>query len=281
VLKDVLIWAIKNGLNIQILFPDYHLPESYQDVISQYEHVAIRHLGASNYADIYVTYSVVEIETSDNISAPIILHTSITDFISNCQDISNILPKLNRLNIVFDDIYAFTDEMSAPYENALTYIADKIIELYRQDKSVQFNLITDRIMLSEMNNCNAGIESITIAPNGQFYVCPAFYISEGKSCGNYQKGVYLANQHLYSLQYAPICRECDAFHCRRCVMLNKQLTFEINTPGHQQCVMAHVERKVSKKLLDEIRRFGTYAPNINIPQLNYNDPFDKILNQSK
>lgn len=280
-LDNALVWGIKNGLNIQILFPEYQLPDSYQNLISQYEHTAIRYINDSNPADIYVASCIEEVEPFDNISAPIILHISIADLISSYHLISNLLSKLSRLNIVFDDIQNFTDEMSAPYEDALIYIADKIIELYRQDKMVQLNLITDRVMLSTMNNCNAGIESITLSPNGKFYVCPAFYLSNEKSCGSPQNDILLPNQQLYKIKYAPICRECDAFHCKRCVMLNKQFTFEINTPGHQQCLMSHIERKVSKKLLDEIRHYGTYAPNVSIPQLDYNDPFDKIINQSR
>ena len=132
-----------------------------------------------------------------------------------------------------------------------------------------------------MNNCNAGVDSITVAPNGNFYICPAFYLSNDRACGNSVDGVNIPNNHLYQIERAPICRECDAYHCRRCVKLNKQLTLEINTPGHQQCVMAHVERKVAKLLLNEIRKYGEYAPNVSIPDIDYNDPFYKIINQRK
>jgi CXXX repeat peptide maturase len=281
VLKDGLIWGIKNGLNIQILYPEYPLSKSYDDLINEFEHIEIRPLADSKAADIFIAKNIDEIQSYDNISFPVVLHCNISEFLARYTDIAGLLSKVARLNIFFNDIPNFAEDKILPYEQALTSIANKIIELYLIDKPVQFNLITDRTMLSEMNNCNAGVDSITISPDGQLYVCPAFYLSNSKSCGNLRDGVNLLNDQLYKIQYAPICRICDAYHCRRCVMLNQQLTLEINTPGHQQCVMSHIERKVSKKLLDEIRRYGEYASNVSIPEIDYNDPFYKIINRQK
>jgi CXXX repeat peptide maturase len=281
VLEEALTWGIKNGLNIQILYPEYPIPESYQTLIKNFEHIEIRPLAGSNAADILITKSIDEIKSCDKIPVPVVLHCTISEFLSQYKDIATILTKVPRLNILFDDIPNFTDDKILPYESALTLIAKRLIELYIDDKPVQLNLITDRMMLSEMNNCNAGVDSITIAPNGKFYVCPAFYLSKSESCGNLHDGVKLLNEHLYKIQFAPICRICDAFHCRRCVMLNQQLTLEINTPGRQQCVMSHIERKVAKKLLDEIRRYGEYAPHVSIPEIDYIDPFDKIVNEKR
>lgn len=31
-------------------------------------------------------------------------------------------------------------------------------------------------MLDRMNNCGAGDTTITLAPDGKFYICPAFYL---------------------------------------------------------------------------------------------------------
>jgi fructose 1,6-bisphosphatase len=45
--------------------------------------------------------------------------------------------------------------------------------------------------------------------------------------------------------------------------------------------MSHIERKVAKKLLDEIRRYGEYAPHVSIPEIDYIDPFDKIVNEKR
>ncbi len=279
-LKESLIWAVKNGVNIQVLYPKYSLPESYQSLIDEFEHIEIRPLEDSNTADIWVANDIYEINSFDGISSPLVLQLTISDFLSQYKIIAEILPKVPRLNIFFTDVPSFSDNMEQQYEDALTYIANKIVELYLDNNLAQFNLITDRTMLSEMNNCNAGVDTLTVSPDGNFYICPAFYLSNHKPCGGVDEGISIPNRQLYKISHAPICRICDAYHCRRCVKLNKDLTLEVNTPGHQQCVMSHIERKVAKRLLDEIRRYGEYASHVSIPEIDYNDPFDKIVNQT-
>lgn len=280
ILEKALIWGIKNGLNIQILYPRYELPKGYQTLIDNFEHIEIRCLNKMHDADIWVANNLSELELYEHIVSPVILHLSIFEFISKYQEISVILPKVKRLNIFFTDVHKFTDDMEKLYEYALNHLANTIERLYIAYHPIQFNLITDRTMLTAMNNCNAGTDSITIAPNGNFYICPAFYFAKDRECGNIRDGVFIPNPRLFDIKNAPICRICDAFHCRRCVYQNKILTNEINTPSHQQCVMSHTERRVSKNFLEKIRRFGQYAPQVVIPPLEYNDPFDKLFKQS-
>lgn len=279
VLESTMMWGIKNGLNIQILYPRYELPKGYQTLIDNFEHIEIRGLNKAHDADIWVANSLSELGQYEYIVSPVILHLSISEFLSQYQEIGLILPRVKRLNISFSDVHKFTDCMEMLYESALNHLANTIERLYIADHPIQFNLITDRTMLTAMNNCNAGIDSLTVAPNGNLYICPAFYLSKDKECGNIRDGVSIPNQRLFDIKNAPICRLCDAFHCRRCVYLNKTLTNEVNTPSHQQCVMSHIERRISKKFLEKIRSFGQYAPDVVIPPLEYNDPFDKLINK--
>ena len=133
-----------------------------------------------------------------------------------------------------------------------------------------------------MNNCNAGWENITLAPDGKFYVCPAFYQSDSQTTiedkalaiGDLQNGLDIKNPQLYKLSHAPLCRNCDAYQCKRCVWLNRKTTFEVNTPSHEQCVVAHLERNASRKLLQSIRKHGEFIPEVDIKEINYLDPFD-------
>lgn len=279
VLESSLNWGVKNGLNIHILYPKYEIPLDYQSLIDNFEHIEIRELSKENDADIYVANNYFELNKFEYIASPVIMHFTILDFLRQYQAIGTIIPKVKRLNICFTDVQNFTDDLESCYETALTYLANIIERLYFENNLVQFNLITDRAMLISMNNCNAGIDFITVAPDGNFYICPAFYLSKDKVCGNLSNGVYIPNQRLLTIDKAPICRLCDAFHCRRCIYLSKSLTNEVNTPSHQQCFMSHIERRVSKKLLDSIRRYGQYAPDVEIPQLEYNDPFEKLINK--
>ena len=120
-----------------------------------------------------------------------------------------------------------------------------------------------------MNNCNAGIESITLAPNGNLYLCPGFYYDDEESVGNLDDGINIKNQQLLRLDHAPLCRICDAYQCKRCIWLNKKTTIEVNTPSHEQCVMAHLERNQSRLLLTELQEHGLYDNKQEIKEISY------------
>ncbi len=275
-LKSGLLWGVKQGMDIQILFPDDDLPDDYNAVMADYDFVSIRSELKSE-ADIVVLKSWMSLHNLNRVSTPAILHTTINEFLNNYNLIVDHLWKFSRLNVSFSDVCNFRDEDVKSYEKALMTISDKIIENYQSGGLSQFNLLTDRIILSDMNNCNAGVESITLAPDGKFYICPAFYLAESSSVGDPVVGVHIPNQRLLQIENAPICRICDAFQCRRCVWLNKKLTNEMNTPGHEQCIMSHIERRVSGNLLERMRLYGEFAPDISIPDLDYLDPFEKII----
>jgi len=50
---------------------------------------------------------------------------------------------------------------------------------------------------------------------------------------------------------------------------------EVNTPSHEQCVVAHLERNASQNLLTSIRKHGVFLPEMQIKEIDYLDPFDK------
>ena len=86
-----------------------------------------------------------------------------------------------------------------------------------------------------------------------------------------QTGLDIKNRQLYRLEYAPLCRVCDAFQCKRCIWLNRKTTGEVNTPSHEQCVAAHLERNASRKLLND---WQDYFPDKKIEPVDYLDPFE-------
>ena len=102
-----------------------------------------------------------------------------------------------------------------------------------------------------MSNCNAGWKSITLAPNGKYYICPDFfYADEEDSCGDIENGLDIKNPLLYKLNHAPLCRDCGAYHCQRCVFLNKKKTLEVNIPSYEQCAKADIELSISKQFYE-------------------------------
>ena len=92
--------------------------------------------------------------------------------------------------------------------------------------------------------------------------------------GDLNTGLDIKNPQLYKLSHAPLCRQCDAYQCKRCIWLNRKTTLEVNTPSHEQCVMTHLERNASRDLLTNIRKHGQFMPEVDIKEISYLDPFD-------
>lgn len=284
-LKAGILFGMKENLNIQFVYPDYELPEEYKDAIDTIDHVDIVSLGNKDdeileNADITVIDSWEDVTENLEGDRVYVLRTSKDNLFKNYQKLIEVLPKVERINVVLTDIPEFKDEDFERYKEILAEISASIATEYLNGKSPQTNLLTDRMVLNEMNNCNAGDEVITLAPDGKFYICPAFYLQGSKPEGDLKEGLKIRNQQLFKLSYAPICRKCDAFQCKRCVWLNELQTLEVNTPGREQCVVSHLERNESRRLLAKIREHGVFMPEIEIKEIDYLDPFE-IVNQWK
>lgn len=284
-LKAGILFAMKENLMIQFVYPDYDLPQDYKDTIHSIDHSKIVPVACKENGDVIVINGWNELKGYSFVrNSAYVLRTDKENLFSNLQDIKSILASVTRLNIVITDIETFNDEDFEKYQECLNSLSENIEKLYVSGESPQLNILTDRMLLDSMNNCNAGWENITLAPDGKFYVCPAFYLADddedfglGKakfSIGDLQDGLDIKNPQLYKLSHAPLCRNCDAYQCKRCVWLNRKTTYEVNTPSHEQCVAAHLERNASRDLLLNIRKHGTFLPDKEIKEINYLDPFD-------
>lgn len=276
-LKKAILFGMKENLMIQYVYPEYELPEEYNEVIESIDHIKI---GRE-----VVVYNEVPISiTAENA----VLRLSIAELISKQYDIAALLPQAKRLNICLTDIDLFEDEQIDDYKNALATLNAVLVNQFKSGKQPQVNIITDRLQLTEMHNCGAGVTNITLAPNGKFYLCPAFYYDEKKgitnrlnhhkpsserSVGDLENGIVIPNPQLLKLDHAPLCRICDAYHCNRCIWLNQKLTWDNNTPSHQQCVLAHLERNAARDLQLKLKEEGFLVEN-EIKQITYLDPFD-------
>lgn len=154
-------------------------------------------------------------------------------------------------------------------------------EEYKAGSLAEINFITDRMMLVNMNNCDAGITHLTVAPNGSLYLCPGFYYDNpGNSLGDLENRYEIKNSRLLKLDHAPLCRTCDAYHCKRCIYLDKKITLELNTPSHEQCVISHIERNTSGRLLETLKPSqAMFREFTTIPGIPYLDPFDLAAGQ--
>ena len=297
ILKDGIKYAMLENLTIQFVYPEYSLPEEYNDIIDTIDHCKIVPSTSidsklRNEADVVVFSDWTGMQFYPFIQGQsYILRTSKLDFFDRFLFLKDVLSKVSRLNVVLTDIETFDEQDFKKYEEILTSLSSIVEQMFVDGKSPQLNLLTDRMVLSEMNNCNAGENNITLAPDGKFYVCPAFYnlptidghertmgdiCNKGYNIGNIYDGLDIKNPQLYKLAYAPICRDCDAYQCKRCILLNRKMTYEVNTPSHEQCVVAHLERNASRKLLNSIRKHGSFlTEQEGIKEIDYIDPFEK------
>lgn len=276
-LKDGICYAMKENLNIQFVYPNYKLPKEYLAAIDSIDHTDIYPAEMSDNADVVVFDSLIA--AKDYVFKEEVAYLIRTDKVSLFNEykiIGEILDKVTRLNVVITDIETFTEDDFMAYKSLLSNLAERVEQIYVSGKSPQLNLLTDRIMLEKMNNCGAGDTSVTLAPDGKFYVCPAFYLSaDGYTIGDMVNGLEIKNSQLYRLDHAPLCRRCDAWQCKRCIWMNRKTTLEVNTPSHEQCVVAHLERNASRKLLIDIRKHGKFMfGSEDIKEIDYLDPFD-------
>ena len=274
-LESGILFAMKENLMIQFVYPDYELPQEYKDTIETIDHSKIvsslcEDESLRDEADVIVYHDWTGLSFGKfEEGKSYVLRTTKADLFERYLFVKDVLSKVTRLNIVITDIESFKEE-----DFDLSGCLEK---LYADGQTPQLNILTDRMMLSGMNNCGAGDTNITLAPNGKFYVCPAFYYENEADCiGDLEHGLDIKNKQLYRLDHAPICSHCDAYQCKRCIWLNQKTTLEVNTPSHEQCVVAHLERNASRELLSRLRKHGTFLPEQeDIKEIDYLDPFDK------
>ena len=161
------------------------------------------------------------------------------------------------------------------YKDQLIIIKDFLILHERED--VHFDVLTDILQKEEINGCYAGERSFTISPEGRIYVCAAYYSENSltNSIGTIKEGITsLKDDRLYTLDYSPLCKICDSYQCARCHYLFKEGTNEINVPPSYLCKKEHIEREVSRQLVE-----GGYNSKKEIIEHDYLDPMEEFLKQ--
>lgn len=279
ILKKGIHHALIENLYVQVVYPDYKLNEDYTAVLDSVDKIgmaSVRSLNA-NSADVLIVEDRDDmLQQNSNPEGTYIIRSSKISLFERYALLLDFIKKVKRVNLVLTDIDTFSNNDFAIYKDVLRAISDSIVTRFQKDGILsEVNILTDRITLNQMNNCNAGIDSVTLAPNGNFYVCPGFYYDE-KAVGNIYSGLCIKNPQLLMIENAPICSQCDAYQCKRCVWLNKKTTLEINTPSHEQCVVSHIERNASRELLIRLKNSG-FMTDSKIKRIGYLDPFEKYF----
>ncbi|HBC30313.1 MAG TPA: CXXX repeat peptide maturase [Clostridiales bacterium] len=199
------------------------------------------------------------------------------NIINLAESIKKLLTNSSRININLK-IFNKTFDLDL-YEGQLKRVVDIILQYKRNGKTKEINRITDRLYLDRMDNCEFGNYNFAVAPNGKFYICPAFYFNEPESdIGSLDEGITLIDKDIFKLHKSAYCSQCDSFQCNRCIYLNKKFTNEFNTPSSLQCKISHLERKMSLLLLEKLKAEKINVPNmINIEDIDYADPVELVI----
>ena len=161
-LKSAILFAMKENLMIQFLYPNYELPQEYKEVIHSIDHSDIvsslcEDSVLKNNADVVVFDDWTGMDTygfkKDGVY---VIRTSKADFFERYLFLLRPLTKVSRLNVVITDIDTFNNDDFNTYKKILTVLSEKIENLYYERVFSQLNILTDRMMLEKMNNFNAG-----------------------------------------------------------------------------------------------------------------------------
>jgi uncharacterized protein len=281
ILEKFLHLAKEERYYVNFIYPHHEIGDSYKKLIAEHKFQVTRPYMKENSKSTLENREIFVFKMNQPIEpgfscVNVILHMKKDEL----KFLENYVTKLFsngiiRINLVIDDLSIWSDEDLRLYQEVLTGISKVIIVLLVKGQQRNLNVITDRLILDKMNNCNAGLEHITLGPDGKLYLCPAFYYKNQPLA---QRKLQIPGElkRLLNLDNAPICSGCDAYQCRRCFFFNFLHTEELNIPGQKQCTISHIEREVSRMHQEKLiaKKMLPY-PNRNlIVELKYTDPFE-------
>lgn len=278
-LSSVIEYARKNAYSINFLYGNSKLPDEYNELIEDCNHLKIVPLKLKDHYD----NALIVINRDDwhltknlekNNSCLFNLRIEREDLPTLAEIVLSLNGTYKKLNLFLLGIDKYTEQDLDVYKEQLEIINREISIVSESNEFIELSFLTDRLFLTKMNNCDAGVNHFTFAPNGKMYVCPGFYYERiDDYIGDVEGITDLKNGNLFKFEYAPLCSKCDAYHCKRCVFLNKKTTLEVNTPSHEQCVISHLERNSSKKLAEQFDEQELKNSGMNIiPDIDYLDP---------
>ncbi len=283
-LKKIVFYGLTENLSLNLIMGNEPLTNSQREILKWSDYVIYRSPKASFTSD-EKTMDAFDFETDvwteDYQPTENLILRIHKDNLSKLPEwLEEHSESVGRISLFIKGVEQMTDSDLDAYHEVLTKLKAWLPER-EEKKPLELSILTDRLQLTETNHCDAGIKHVTIAPDGVFYVCPGFYYRENNKdfvisdIDTVLKTheLPIKNKQLYKLDHAPICEGCDAYHCRRCVFLNKETTLEVNTPSRQQCVMAHLERNASRDLIEPL----FLQEMVTIREIDYLDPFDELM----
>lgn len=273
-------FAEAQALELHIVYGENPLPEAHQQLLKATPHVRIlpfkdeKRFGEHDIVVLHATPALASLSLKDTPVTHLILKIPVADISGLYAFIENNYRFAKRISVIFDGIAGADENTLNELRLSLNRLRPLLYKIFKREELTEIGFVSDRILLTEMNNCNAGITHITLAPDGSFYICPGFYYNGGATIGTCKDGIAIKNPQLYHYDHAPVCKKCDCYQCKRCVYLNKLTTLEVNTPSHAQCVVSHHERNLSGILLGKLHKRGKFINMPEIAPLFYLDPVE-------
>lgn len=147
-----------------------------------------------------------------------------------------------RINIVIQDIELWSDTDFINYEKQLDLIYNMLSEQSPLEELPDINILTDKFEGLDDNQCTAGVDTFTLAPNGKVYTCPGFYFdNESSEIGT------INNFKTMSIINSYRCNSCKN-KCLGCKFKNKKTTNEYSIPSDKQCRISEIQNRCSNKL---------------------------------
>ncbi|MCL2646422.1 MAG: radical SAM peptide maturase, CXXX-repeat target family [Phycisphaerales bacterium] len=294
-LQKLVYYGLTNNLTLNVIVGNEPLSPEFRNALNECDHVLLRPIAAKENHAADTSLDVFDFETdtwNDSFSGTSLILRMNRENLPKLPDwLAKHSLAYDRISLFIKNLAQANEEDFTTYRSVLESVAAWLPER-EEKKPLELSFLTDRLMLTEPNHCDAGIKHLTVSPDGGFYLCPGFYylgISEAKpNSANPRKitdidtvlkthEIPIKNKQLLQLDHAPICEKCDAYHCKRCIFLNRETTLEVNTPSRQQCVYAHLERNTSRTLIEPL----FLKEDVSIPEIDYLDPFDKLMKKDK
>lgn len=151
--------------------------------------------------------------------------------------------KVPRINIIKRSVTSWDSEDLNLYCNEIA------IYTSYSGNGVQVSVnIFDHKENATSQQCQAGRSDFSLAPNGSFYACPAFYYQDPtNTLGNLANGLLVQDADLYGIQKATPCKHCANTNCVRCIFMNRAENGTINVASSTQCKIAELEQHLGEK----------------------------------
>lgn len=232
---------------------------------------------------IYAHEIFEDIEIPNGI-AGLIIHCEKNNLVELLEKIEVISKKTSNanINIMFreneKDISA--NHFISMYDTFLNRLKSVILSEWKRGNYININILTSELFANTNRYCGAGESSLFLSPEGDFYICSAFYNqNQGGYIGSLDKSINNKYYHACNMDKAPLCQKCCIRHCSRCVYKNKTKTGEYSIPSEEQCIISYLEYKYSRELMKTIIDEGIALPfdiNKKIPVINSPDPVTEI-----